>query len=234
MRLAIIALVLLAAPAVALADDPTWSVPPGSGPPGMTPYAPPPYAQPPYAQPPYAPSPYAQPPYAQPPDVPDPFPPKVTREVSYGRQTLISDGIAAVLITGAFLQDDPYSGLAMIVGGVNVYAFGAPIVHWANGQALNGFKSLGVRVGLPWLGMMAGGLIGPKDKVRCVSETGGCPDSDDSTIGLVIGAGLGAIAAAAVDARYFARKRVEVPAPSFAPTIGYDRSGFSVGLAGSF
>ncbi|HWO23753.1 MAG TPA: hypothetical protein VNO30_33660 [Kofleriaceae bacterium] len=228
MRLAIIALVLLAAPAAALADDPTWSGPPGGGPPGMTPYA-----QPPYAPPPYAPPPYAQPPYAQPPYAPAPFPPKVTREVSYGHQTLISDGIAAVLITGAFLQDNPYSGLAMIAGGVNVYAFGAPIVHWANGQGLGGFKSLGLRIGLPWLGMMAGNLIGPKNQVVCDSETG-CPDSDESTIGLAIGAGLGAIAAAAIDARYIARKRVAVPAPSFAPAIGYDRSGFSVGLTGSF
>ena len=246
MRLAIAVLVLLAAPAVAHADDPAWSGPPAGGPPGMTPYAPQPYAPQPYApQPqPYAPQPYAPPPYAPPQPyapqpyaqpqyvpVPAPLPPKATREVSYARQTLISDGIAAVLVTGAFLQDDPFSAIAMVVGGANVYMFGAPIVHWANGQAANGFKSLGVRIGLPWLGAMAGNLLGPKDKTVCDGTN--CGNSNDSDLGAVIGAGLGALAAVVVDARYFAHKRVEV-APSFAPTANYSQSGFSVGLAGSF
>jgi hypothetical protein len=232
MRLAIAVLVLIAAPAAAHADDPTWTGPPGGGPPGMTPYAPQPYAPQPYAPQPYAPQqPYAQPPYAQSQYVPDPLPPRATREVSYARQTLISDGIAAVLVTGAFLQDDPYSAIALVVGGANVYVFGAPIVHWANGQAANGFKSLGVRVGLPWLGAMAGNLLGPKDEVVCDGTS--CSNSNESSIGALVGVGLGAIAAVAVDARYFARKRVAVE-PSFAPTVNYSQSGFSVGLAGSF
>jgi hypothetical protein len=233
MRLAILALVLLAAPAAALADDPTWSGPPAGGPPGMTPYAPPPpYAQPPYAQPPYAPPPYAQPsPYAQPQYVPDPYLPKATREVSYARQTLIADGIAAALITSAFLQRDAYTGLAVFAGGLNVYAFGAPIVHWANGQGLSGFKSLGVRMGFFWLGMAAGAKLSSKSTADCDLDTS-C-DTGPSLAGLLIGASAGMVAASIVDAHYFARKRVAVE-PSFAPTVNYSPSGFSLGLAGSF
>ncbi|HWO24023.1 MAG TPA: hypothetical protein VNO30_35015 [Kofleriaceae bacterium] len=42
-------------------------------------------------------------------------------------------------------------------------------------------------------------------------------------------------AAAAVDAHFFAHKRVVVEtSPTFAPTIGYSRSGFSLGVGGSF
>ena len=98
MRLAMLVLsVLLAAPAAALADDPTWGGPPGSTPPGAAPAAPAEVI-------PYAPAPYAP-------------PAKVTREVSYGRQTLISDGIAGLLIATAFTRDDPYSGVLLVVAG---------------------------------------------------------------------------------------------------------------------
>lgn len=45
---------------------------------------------------------------------------------------------------------------------------------------------------------------------------------------------LGAIAAVLVDARYIARKHVVETAPSFAPTVGYNRNGFTLGLGGSF
>jgi hypothetical protein len=219
MRLAMLVLsVLLAAPTAARADDPMWGGPPGTTPPGGAPAEAVPYV-------PYAPVPYAPVPYAP--------PAKVTREISYGHQTLISDGIAALLIASAFTRDDPYSGLMLVVAGADIYALGGPIVHFANRQVGNGFKSLGLRVGLPYLGAMAGNLIGPKDQLVCDGGDG-CGSSKSSAIGIVVGAGLGAIAAVAIDARFLAKKRVTELAPSFAPTASYSPAGWSVGLAGSF
>ena len=160
-------------------------------------------------------------------------PPKVTREISYSHQTLASDGIAAVLVIAAFRQDNPYSGLALLMCGADVYALGAPIVHLANREVGNSLKSLGLRVGLPWLGAMAGGMVGPKDTVKC-DGVSGCPGSQESAMGVAIGAGLGALAAVVIDARYVARKRVTEAAPSFAPTASYSPAGWSVGVGGSF
>lgn len=200
MRLAVLALVLLAVPATARADDLSWG-----GPPGMAPYAPAPYAP----------------------------PVQVTREVSYAHQTLIADGIAGALVIGGALQRDPYGAVVLAALGADVYLLGAPIVHFANRQFMGGLKSLGVRVGLPMLGAVVGNLVGPKDAVAC-DVGGSCPDPEDSTIGLVVGAGFGALAAIAIDARYFARKRVTTLAPSWAPTVGYSRAGLTVGVGGSF
>jgi hypothetical protein len=162
---------------------------------------------------------------------PYPAPPTPTREVSYGHQTLIADGVAIALVTAGFLQDNPYSGLALVGVGANVYALGAPIVHFSNREVGNGFKSLGVRFGLPMLGMLIGEQLGSQVAIACkVGED--CPDPGST--GLAIGAGLGALVAVAIDARFLARKRVTEAPPQIAPTIGYDRSGFTLGVVGSF
>ncbi len=90
---------------------------------------------------------------------------------------------------------------------------------------------IGVRLGLPLLGMLAGSQLGPRSTV--CDDSSSCA-SDGSSIGVGIGAGLGALAAAALDAGLLARKRIIEAAPPLAPTIGYHHSGFTVGLAGSF
>jgi hypothetical protein len=164
-----------------------------------------------------------------------PYPPpvQVTREVSYAHQTLISDGLAGALIIAGALQKDPYGAVVLVAFGADVYALGAPIVHFANRQFGAGFKSLGVRLGLPLLGAMLGNQVGPKDAVKCGGDPS-CSDSEDSTLGVLVGASVGVLAAVAIDARYFARKRVTSFAPAFAPTVGYSRAGLTVGLGGSF
>jgi hypothetical protein len=195
MRLVILVLVVLAAPAVARADEMTWN-----NPPGMAAY---------------------------------PAPPTITRDISYAHQTLISDGIAAVMITAGFLKRDPDGGLALFLVGLDVYGLGAPIVHLGNGQIGNGFKSLGVRLALPMLGAMLGGQVGPKDQLRC-ADGSGCSSDRQSSVGLAIGLGAGALAAVVIDAHYFAHKQVVELAPQFAPTVSYNRTGLSVGFSGSF
>jgi hypothetical protein len=192
MRLAVLVLVLLAAPAAARADD-------DPSPPRVAPYVPP-----------------------EPP----------TREVSYARKTLIVDGVGGALLIGGFLAGDPILGLGLAAVGANVYAFGAPIVHFANRRYVGGFKSLGLRLSLPMLGLI-GSKIGPKDTLKCAGGAS-CPDSEDSTIGLVVGFGVGVLAAAVIDARFLARKRVIDVAPAVAPTVGYSRAGLTFGVGGSF
>ncbi len=169
------------------------------------------------------------------PYLPPPAPPlsPVAREVSYARQTLISDGIAVALVATAFLQDDPYSAVLLGASGINVYALGAPIVHFANRQLGNGLKSFGARIAGPYLGAMLGNLLGPKDHIVC-KVGGDCPEPNESTIGIAIGAGVGALAAMAFDARYLAHKRVVEWVPPVAPSVGYTRSGFTLGLTGAF
>lgn len=203
MRLALLVLAFLARPVVAHADAPT-----DYGPPRM-----------------------ASPSSLPPPPLPPPPPPPITREVSYAYQTLLSDGAAAALLAAGLLRDDADFGVNLYSTGLAIYALGAPTVHFAHGQLGNGFRSLGVRVGLPLLGMLAGGLVGPKRD--------SCDDSSScnrSSLGTGIGLGLGALAAAALDAGLLARARVvdRPPPPLLAPTVSYHRSGFTLGITGSF
>lgn len=200
MRLAILVLVLLAAPAAARAEDLTWV----DGPPGMASY---------------------------------PAPPTVTQDVSYAHQTLVVDGIAAALVTAGALQNNPYTALPLILVGAEVYGFGPPVVHFANGETGKGFLSFGLRFGLPMLGAMVGGRLGPKNAVLCDSPSGvGCSGSDsgDSPVGVAVGLGAGALVAALLDASVLAHKRVVTLAPQFAPMVSYNQTGLSVGLGGSF
>lgn len=107
----------------------------------------------------------------------------------YGWQTLIVDG--TWIVGGPLLGSvSPGSGAALILGG---YLLGPPIVHWAHGQVGRGFADLGIRVGAPLVLGTAGYLI----------FSGGGNGSSDGilgAVGIVLGAGLGIVAAIVVDA----------------------------------
>ncbi len=162
-----------------------------------------------------------------------PPPPPVTREVSYARQTLIADGIAAALMTAAVFQSEEDTAALLLFAGLDTYALGAPIVHFANREIGNGLKSFALRMGLPVLGALAGARIGPKDAFDC-DVAASCAGAGVSLLGIAVGVGAGMITAAAIDSRYLARKRVVVEAPRFSPTIGHARGGLTLGLGGSF
>ena len=205
MRLAVLAstallAVLLVAPA-ARADAPLWSGPPGAAAPPMAP----------------AWAPWPPPPL-----------PRVQREVSYAHQTLIVDGIAAVFFLGAARQQDAMVALPLIMMGVDVYALGAPIVHFANRRFMAGVKSFGLRIGLPLLGASIGGKLAPREQTLC--EPGAYCDSGSST-GVALGALLGATAAVILDAKYLAKKRVSV---EVVPMLQASPQGFSAGIGGAF
>jgi hypothetical protein len=84
-------------------------------------------------------SPYPPGPYWQAP------PPEPTR-TWYGWQTLLADGASlGLILVSASGHGESLQGFT--VAGVLGYFFAPPIVHWAHGNASNGFASLGIRAG---------------------------------------------------------------------------------------
>ena len=94
---------------------------------------------------------------------------------------------------------------ALISIGIAGHVLTGPIVHCAHGHVGKGFASLGLNVGLPGLGMLAGFAIG-----------GGGMAS--GFYGLAIG-GLGYIAAPALDISILAKETVDAPAPKGARAL---------------
>ena len=121
-----------------------------------------------------------------------------TAEVSwYGWQTLLSDAASgSVMLTGATLLKD-HDGLstAVVVSGLMGYELGAPVVHILHHQRGHAPASLGLRLGLPLLGGLAGVGIGAMacnpDESRQIPCT---------FTGLLIGGAIGMVAAPIIDA----------------------------------
>jgi hypothetical protein len=159
----------------------------------------------------------------------------------YGWQTLLADAGVIALWAAAYAVDDAKYGSSskegyergtnlLVASGVAVYFLGGPVIHWAHGHGRKGLGSLGLRVGLPLGGLIAGALLG---SVAC-----GSGDSEFIPCPVVVGAmGFlgGAIAAPVVDAAVVAREPVTQPAGSqlqaaFVPSGG----GGTFVLAGRF
>jgi hypothetical protein len=128
----------------------------------------------------------------------------------------------------------------MALGGLGVYALGAPIIHIANEQPARGFASLGMRLLLPIPGAIVGGALGAQ---------GNCGGDDDGfgCLGGVVGGGLlgafvGGVSAALIDDVFFGK----VPLPSaptehrvratamVAPYVDTSRGTFGLTLSGTF
>jgi hypothetical protein len=117
--------------------------------------------------------------------------PTPTKTKWYGWQTLIADGgtVAATYVTG-----NPF----VFLGG---YTLGAPIVHWAHGNVLNGFASLGVRIVAP---IIAGFVAGSLDR-------GGVPDGRVNERAIGVGLLGGGLFASMFDAVVLARSTTTRP-----------------------
>ena len=78
-----------------------------------------------------------------------------TEEITrwYGWQTMISDAAAAALYGSALRSGSE----ATAYGGAVVWSLGTPILHWAHGNTMVGFVSLGVRAASGTLGAIAFG-----------------------------------------------------------------------------
>lgn len=153
-------------------------------------------------------------------DPPRGSPPR-TREIWYGHQTLLVDGVFVSCMLLGLAADTSSLGGTGVVG----YFFGGPIVHWAHGEVGRGFGSLGFRLGLP----MAGGLLG-----------GALVGGEEGTIAPGVGAILGVAGAMVLDAAIAyeqvpveRKKKRERYSLALQPTVGWSETTFSLGLVGT-
>jgi hypothetical protein len=146
-----------------------------------------------------------------------------TKTTWYGWQTLIADGgaVAATLVTG---------NAVVFAGGITL---GAPIVHWAHGNVLNGFASLGVRVGAPVLTTFAAALL-----LNGSETSSGHENVEALSIGVLGGCLFASLFDAAVlarDTKTVAPERPTAASPlRVEPRVGLNRGGASAGVGGTF
>lgn len=119
----------------------------------------------------------------------------------------------------------------------STYVLGAPIVHAAHGNGGRALVSVGLRMGLPVLGALAGISL-EQAHCRSTAQT----EDDCGLAGLILGGAAGIGAAVLID--WFALGKVEKPVTRPAliqaggiranPMLGASKSGFSLGLGGTF
>jgi hypothetical protein len=159
----------------------------------------------------------------------------------YGWQTLLSDAATIGLGALAYAADDAKYGSpspqnyelganALFAAGVATYALGGPAIHWAHGNGRKGLASLGLRVGMPLGGFIAGLLIGNAACGNDDSEFVSCPVA----LGALAFLG-GMVAAPVVDAAVIAREPVTPPTgPRFQAAVVPSGGGGKFVLAGRF
>jgi hypothetical protein len=151
------------------------------------------------------------------------------REEWYGGAILLTDGLSlASAVAAVFTQSSAPAAFAL--GG---YALGGPIVHVAHGEPLRGLGSLGLRAGLPVVGGLSGALlasVGPPERCHDVCGL-------RALGGLLVGTGVGAVAAMVVDTAFLARRKVPAEATTgvtVTPQVAVDKKGVQLGLGGAF
>lgn len=151
----------------------------------------------------------------------------------YGWQNMLVDGgtiaLSVALLTSDNREVVERAPLVFLAG----YALGSPSVHWAHENVGKGFASLGIRVGAPLVGGLAGcALDDSNGDFGCLG-------------GVVIGAAAMSIAGIVVDYAVLAyddappkRMENEAKGPRVTPTLGVvpEKRGVTpaAGLAGTF
>ncbi|HEX4420797.1 MAG TPA: hypothetical protein VH165_22935 [Kofleriaceae bacterium] len=147
---------------------------------------------------------------------------------SYRWQLAMADlGTVALMFSGSD---------AGLLGGVMAYTLVAPTIHLAHDEGSRAAGSLGLRVGLPLLGALAGAVL-----IRPISgpSQSGCFDcgGDDTTFaGAAVGVLAGMATAMVIDDLVLGRPRVTHKHTSFvvAPRVSVAPQQTTFGLAGSF
>lgn len=121
----------------------------------------------------------------------------------YGWETLAFDG-AALAMGITMVATEPSSPVLPVAAATTFYA-GAPALHLAHGHADKALGSLGLRAALPAVTAIGGAFMLSAGKTDFEGAIGG------ATAGMVLGFGVGAVAAAALDATLIARERVPAP-----------------------
>jgi len=170
-------------------------------------------------------------------------PAQVQRMSWYGWQTLLVDGGAVGLFALALWADDAkyasgsyedyqLASNVLLTASLAAYALGGPAIHWAHGHAQKGWGSLGLRLGLPVGGLIAGLLGGA---AFCGSGNGGDDFIPCPVVAGVFGFLSGVVAAPIVDAGALAREPVMRPAaPSFQAAFVPSGGGGTLVLGGRF
>lgn len=150
----------------------------------------------------------------------------------YGWQVAAADGVGVAFLVGAFGSDSP----SLLVGSGVAWGLGGPLVHLAHRNYRGAGLSLGLRVGLPTLGVALGALIGSDSSSS--SECTGPEACWDLDLGPGFGLGvLGLLSAQVVDWTILSRapvRRQDGGALTWAPTLAPLRRGAALGVAGRF
>jgi hypothetical protein len=167
-------------------------------------------------------------------------PPRVGQRSWYGWETLTVYGVSAAFLAGSIAATtqgatNPATTSFGVIGFTGL-PLGGAVVHWANGNVAKGFGSIGLSMvsTLATAGIGAGiGYLSPASHRQDGAVV--------ITFGGMIGAGVGLMAAMAVDVSLLSYR--DRPAPSAAghrptwsmiPTVLHvDRSGAVLGLAGT-
>jgi hypothetical protein len=141
----------------------------------------------------------------------------------YGAPIIAMDVAALALpFIGAGVTQNGDTGQAFILGAVGLYALGGPIVHFSEERVGTGFASLGLRLGAPLAGGLAGIVVGSAAVSGCTGEMCGL----GALVYGAAGVGIGVIAAAVVDSAVLARKPKVRPqlslsvVPTYQPATG--------------
>jgi hypothetical protein len=136
----------------------------------------------------------------------------------YGWQIIMADVTSTVALVTLVNKAEGYAFLPYVVL--------APGVHVANGQPLNGLASVGIRFGVPIVGILIGAAV-----------ESGCSALETCLAGPAYGMLFGMLGAMVIDASLLAydeRPHVRHKALPLTPTLAVDRRGARIGLVGAF
>jgi hypothetical protein len=166
----------------------------------------------------------------------------------YGWETLMTDGASGALVAAGLGTDDGAAQAPLVIAGLAGYGLGAPIVHAARGRWGLALADFGLRAGAVALGGLVGLGVGgategspppcnPRAAFGCLGDA--FYGMDRLASATLVGASLGALAAATIDATVLSReklRRKDEPAPSFSwsPTFSPLKDGAAGGIAGTF
>jgi hypothetical protein len=164
-------------------------------------------------------------------------PPAESYTHEYGTKIALVDGLSLGLVVVGVMtfagginesgsDDDLVIGGMLMVGGMAGYVFGGPMVHGAKGNKTGAWKSIGLRVGLPFLGAAIGESM---KKEECQIDY--CTTSDNGESESLFAVGV--LTAMVID--WFVLAKVEKRTSAYTPIVTPVRDGgMTFGIAGSF
>jgi hypothetical protein len=157
-------------------------------------------------------------PYSLAPSLVPPAPPPERRVTRYYAGQVVLSDLAAICTAAAT------GGEKGFVTGAVIYAGVPGLIHIAHGNTNSAWKSIGLRLGLPTLAVIA------------LDSAGSCdgPDCEPNPTTLVLGGTVGGVTAMIVDWAVLAKRTERVRAATWAPSVAMTPDAVSVGAIGRF